>query len=83
LKGSIEIQDHASQRALHKIDEISFNCTTPVWYHHTLMPGNNKKKKNPDTPDLAWGLLIAVWTALIYIIFTMNFVGNFISHRGG
>jgi len=28
-------------------------------------------------------ILLAFWIAIIYIIFTVNFIGNFVSHSGG
>ncbi len=45
---------------------------------------DNHQEKNGDgkTPHWIWGLAIALWTALVYVLFFVNFIRDFLDSRG-
>lgn len=46
---------------------------------------DRKQGKNEEGkyPKLVWGIGIAAWTLLVYILFFVNFIRDFINSRGG
>ncbi|MCK4720247.1 hypothetical protein KAU08_06290 [bacterium] len=48
----------------------------------SLMDNNQGKNRDENTPHWIWGLAIALWTALVYVLFFVNFIHDFLDSRG-
>ena len=62
---------------------IYLTCKRSVWYHPGIMKDEPAKNSARKPPGWIWAAVIALWTGLIYVLFFLNLVNDFISGEGG
>jgi len=47
------------------------------------MNNRNEKKPVSKIPSIIWGLALLGWTCLVYVLFTINFLADYMNASGG
>jgi len=50
-----------------------------VWYDRVVMKDHNEKTKPQRTGGLFWGIITLAWSIIVYILYFINLVKNYLS----
>ncbi|MCX6645514.1 MAG: hypothetical protein NTY09_04030 [bacterium] len=49
----------------------------------TYMNEDRGQNNGEKSPNILWGILIALWTIAVYVLFFTNFIRDFMGSKGG